>query len=57
MPNYPKIKDRKIKYLNAPSGYAHIGKYVPPFEVNETGIGFKGVLDRKSTRLNSSHRV
>lgn len=43
MPAYPQILDRKIKY-DSPSGYAHIGKYVPPFELNDTGFGFKGVV-------------
>ena len=43
MPAYPEIKERKIKY-NSPSGYAHIGKYVPPFENNNSGFGFKGVI-------------
>lgn len=56
MPNYPKILDRKIKYPSAPSGEAHIGKYIPPFEVNETGFGFKGVLveDFKSGKIECS---
>ena len=43
MPSYPKTLNRKIKY-DSPSGYAHIGKYVPPFEKNNTGFGFKGVV-------------
>lgn len=43
MPNYPKITSRKIKY-DSPSGFVHIGKYMPPFEKNDTGFGFKGVL-------------
>lgn len=43
MPNYPKITAKKIKY-NSPSGYANIGKYIPPFENNDTGFGYKGVL-------------
>lgn len=55
MPNYPKLKSRKIKY-NSPSGYALIGKYIPPFEKNATGYGFKGVLieDSKSGKLQCS---
>lgn len=43
MPKYPTLKSRKIKY-NSPSGFVHIGKYVPPFEKNDSGFGFKGVL-------------
>lgn len=43
MPEYPQLTERKIKY-DSPSGYAHIGKYVPPFEKNDTGFGFKGVV-------------
>jgi len=50
MPNYPKITSKEIDYPNAPSGKAVIGKYVPPFEKNETGFGFKGVIleDKKT---------
>ena len=43
MPNYPKQTDRKIKY-NSPSGFVHIGKYVPPFEKVKGGFGFMGVI-------------
>ena len=43
MPAYPLLQERKIKY-NSPSGFVHIGKYVPPFEKNDTGFGFKGVV-------------
>lgn len=55
MPEYPKITDRKIKY-DSPSGYAHIGKYIPPFEKNDTGFGFKGVVieDFKSGKIQCS---
>jgi hypothetical protein len=55
MPNYPKITSKKIKY-KSPSGYAVIGKYVPPFEKNTTGFGFKGVAleDFKSGKLQCS---
>lgn len=52
MPEYPKVTDRKIKY-NSPSGYVHIGKYVPPFEKVKDGFGFMGVIveDFKSGKL------
>ena len=55
MPEYPIIKSRKIKYPS-PSGYATIGKYIPPFEKNNTGFGFKGVLieDSKSGKIQCS---
>lgn len=55
MPEYPKLTSRKIKY-NSPSGFVHIGKYTPPFEKNDTGFGFKGVLveDFKSGKLQCS---
>lgn len=55
MPNYPKITSRKIKY-NSPSGYVNIGKYIPPFEKNPTGYGFKGVLieDSKTGKIQCS---
>ena len=43
MPKYPKLISKKIKY-NSPSGEIIIGKYIPPFENNSTGFGFKGVL-------------
>jgi len=43
MPSYPQLTSRKIKY-DSPSGFIHIGKYVPPFEKNDTGFGFKGVV-------------
>jgi len=43
MPNYPKITSRTIKY-NSPSGRVVIGKYILPFEKNENGFGFKGVV-------------
>ena len=50
MPNYPKITSKEINYLNSPSGKVIIGKYIPPFEENETGFGFKGVaLEDKET--------
>ena len=29
MTSYPLLKSRKIKY-DSPSGYVHIGKYIPP---------------------------
>lgn len=56
MANYPKIKSRKIKYSNSPSGYATIGKYIPPFEKNDSGFGFKGVLieDSESGKIECS---
>jgi hypothetical protein len=44
MPEYPKITSKTIDYPNAPSGKAVIGKYIPPFEENSTGFGFKGVV-------------
>jgi len=55
MPPYPLIKDRKIKY-DSPSGYVHIGKYILPFEKNDAGFGFKGVVieDFKSGKLQCS---
>ena len=55
MANYPKITSRKIKY-KSPSGYVNIGKYVPPFEKNDTGFGFKGVLveDSESGKIECS---
>jgi hypothetical protein len=55
MANYPKITSRKIKY-NSPSGYANIGKYIPPFENNDTGFGFKGVVieDSKNGKIECS---
>jgi hypothetical protein len=55
MPNYPKATSRKIKY-DSPSGFVHIGKYVPPFEKNDTGFGFKGVVveDFESGKLQCS---
>lgn len=43
MPSYPLTVVQKIKY-DSPSGYANIGKYVPPFEEVEEGFGFKGVM-------------
>jgi len=43
MPNYPLILSKKIKY-DSPSGFVHIGKYIPPFEKVENGFGFKGVI-------------
>lgn len=56
MPKYPKIKSKIIKYKNAPSGKANIGKYVPPFEKNKSGYGFMGVVvqDAKSDFLECS---
>ena len=53
MPEYPKITSKKIPYKNAPSGMVIIGKYVPPFEDNDTGFGFKGVVieDIKTNQL------
>lgn len=53
MPNYPIIKNRKMKYSQSPSGYVFIGKYIPPFENNASGFGFKGVLmeDFKSGKI------
>ena len=55
MPSYPLLQDRKIKY-DSPSGFVHIGKYVPPFEKNDTGFGFKGVAveDFESGKLQCS---
>lgn len=52
MPKYPTTKQRKIKY-DSPSGYANLGKYIPPFEKNKIGFGFKGVAleDFKSGKL------
>ena len=52
MPNYPQITSKKIKY-DSPSGYALVGKYIPPFEKNDTGFGFKGVVleDFKSGKI------
>ena len=38
MPKYPKLKSRTIKY-DSPSGYVHIGKYIPPFEKVKNGFG------------------
>lgn len=50
MPKYPQITSKEILYANAPSGKVVIGKYIPPFEKNETGFGFKGVaLEDKTT--------
>lgn len=43
MPSYPEITSKKIKY-NSPSGFVHIGKYVPPFEKVKEGYGFMGVI-------------
>jgi len=56
MPKYPKITSKEIPYANAPSGKAIIGKYIPPFEDNETGFGFKGVLieDKATGKLECS---
>jgi len=55
MPKYPKITSKKIKY-DSPSGFVQVGKYIPPFEKNETGFGFKGVIveDSKSGDLQCS---
>jgi len=52
MPNYPLETLRKIKY-DSPSGFVHIGKYVPPFEKVENGFGYNGVIveDFKSGKL------
>ena len=52
MPKYPKIKSRIIKY-DSPSGYVHIGKYIPPFEKVKDGYGFMGVVleDKKSGKI------
>ena len=44
MPSYPEITSKEIDYPNAPSGKVIVGKYIPPFEENETGFGFKGVV-------------
>ena len=56
MPHYPKIVSKTMKYANAPSGKVRIGKYVPPFEENDTGFGFKGVVveDVKTNQLECS---
>lgn len=43
MTAYPQLTNRKIEY-NSPSGFVNIGKYIPPFENNSTGFGFKGVI-------------
>jgi len=43
MPKYPEVTNKIINY-NSPSGKIHIGKYIPPFEENSTGFGFKGVI-------------
>ena len=43
MPNYPTLKSKSIKY-DSPSGKVIIGKYIPPFEKNDIGFGFKGVI-------------
>jgi len=43
MPNYPKIKSRKVKW-NSPSGYVIIGKYIEPFEKVLNGFGYMGVV-------------
>jgi len=53
MPNYPIVTSKEIDYPNSPSGKAIVGKYIPPFEENETGFGFKGVAleDLESHRL------
>ena len=56
MPYYPKITSKRIDYKNAPTGKVNIGKYVPPFEENENGFGFKGVVveDIKTNQLECS---
>lgn len=53
MPKYPNITSKEISYPNAPSGKVVIGKYIPPFEKNETGFGFKGVIleDKQTGQL------
>ena len=43
MPKYPDIISKKIKY-DSPSGFVHIGKYIPPFEKVKNGFGFMGVI-------------
>lgn len=43
MPKYPNSISRKIKY-DSPSGFVHIGKYIPPFEKVKNGFGFMGVI-------------
>jgi len=44
MPKYPKTISKIIDYPSAPSKRIRIGKYIPPFEENDTGFGFKGVV-------------
>lgn len=50
MPEYPETTTTEINYPDAPSGKVIVGKYIPPFEKNTTGFGFKGVaLEDKET--------